>query len=85
MPIWARPPRLNPKEEAWLDVYLDELVAKGIISPIFQGSSHGVILLLLIPGVQSGQPYWVCQNTVLVNKWTAKYQCQLNDMRQYWA
>ena len=43
------------------------------------------MLLLLVPGIQSGQHYHVCQNTILVNKWMAKYQHQLNDTRQYWA
>ena len=37
MPIQAKPPRLRPEEEAWLDVHLDELVAKGIIGPILPG------------------------------------------------
>ena len=37
MPIWAKPPRLHPEEEAWLDVHLDELVAKGVIGLIFPG------------------------------------------------
>ena len=37
MPIWAKPPRLRPEEEAWLDVHLDKLVAKGVTSPILQG------------------------------------------------
>ena len=37
MPIQAKPPHLRPEEEAWLDVHLDELVAKGIIGPIFPG------------------------------------------------
>ena len=32
--IWAKPPYLRPEEEAWLDVHLDELVAKGVIGPI---------------------------------------------------
>ena len=32
--IKARPMRLRPEEEAWLDVHLDELVSKGVISPI---------------------------------------------------
>ena len=41
--------------------------------------------LLLVPGVQSGQPYRVCQNIILVNKQTAKYQYQLNDTRRYRA
>jgi hypothetical protein len=26
--------RLRPTEEAWLDVHLDELLAKGVIGPI---------------------------------------------------
>ena len=34
MPIWAKLPRLSPEEEAWLDVNLEELVAKGVIAPI---------------------------------------------------
>ena len=33
-PIQAKLPRLCPEEEAWLDVYLDKLVVKGVISPI---------------------------------------------------
>ena len=37
VPIWAKPPCLHPEEEAWLDVHLDELVAKGIIGPILPG------------------------------------------------
>ena len=37
VPIWAKPPCLRPEEEAWLDVHLDELVAKGVIGPIFPG------------------------------------------------
>ena len=37
MPIWAKSPHLCPEEEAWLDVHLDELVAKGIIGPILPG------------------------------------------------
>ena len=41
--------------------------------------------LLLVPGIQSRQPYLVCQNIVLVNKQMAEYQYQLNDMRQYQA
>ena len=34
VPIRAKPPRLCPEEEAWLDIHLDKLVAKGVISPI---------------------------------------------------
>ena len=41
--------------------------------------------LLLVPGVQSGQPYRVCQNIIPVNKWTAEYQYQLNNTRRYRA
>ena len=37
MPIWAKPPHLCPEEEAWLDVHLDKLVAKGVIGPILPG------------------------------------------------
>ena len=35
--IRVKPPRLHPEEEAWLDVHLDELVAKGVIGLIFPG------------------------------------------------
>ena len=35
--IQAKLPHLCPKEEAWLDIHLDELVAKGVIGPIFLG------------------------------------------------
>ena len=37
MPIRAKPPHLRPEEEAWLDVHLDKLVAKGVIGPILPG------------------------------------------------
>ena len=37
VPIWAKPPHLCPKKEAWLDVHLDEMVAKGVIGPILLG------------------------------------------------
>ena len=37
VPIWAKPPCLHPEEEAWLDIHLDELVAKGVIGPILPG------------------------------------------------
>ena len=29
--------------------------------------------LLLVLGIQSGQPYQVCQNIIPVNKWMAEY------------
>ena len=37
VPIRAKPPRLRLEEEAWLDVHLDELVAKGVIGSILPG------------------------------------------------
>ena len=37
VPIRAKPPRLCLEEEAWLDVHLDELVAKGVIGLILPG------------------------------------------------
>ena len=86
VPIQEKLLRLHPKEEAWLDVHLDELVAKGVIGPILPGEQKWCItLLLLVPGIQSGQPYWVWQNIVPVNKWMDKYKYELNDMRQFWA
>ena len=61
VPIWAKPLCLHPKEEALLDVHLDKLVAKGVIGPIWPGEqSRCVMPLLLILGIQSRQPYWVC-------------------------
>ena len=50
--IKARPMRLRPEEEAWLDVHLDELVAKGVIGPIQPDEQPRCITpLLLVPGV----------------------------------
>ena len=43
VPIWAKPPRLRPEEEAWLNVHLEKLVAKGVIGPICQGSSRAAL------------------------------------------
>ena len=37
VPIWAKLPRLQPEEEAWLDVHLDKLLVKGIIGLILLG------------------------------------------------
>ena len=37
VPIRAKPPHLRPEEEAWLDVHLDKLVAKGVIGLILPG------------------------------------------------
>lgn len=33
-PITAKPVRMRPQEEAWLDAHLDELVAKGVIGKL---------------------------------------------------
>ena len=37
VPILAKRPHLQPKEEAWLDLHLDMLLAKGVIGPILLG------------------------------------------------
>ena len=37
VPIRVKPPHLHLEEEAWLDVHLDELVAKGMIGLILPG------------------------------------------------
>ena len=37
VPIQKKLPHLRPKEKAWLDVHLDELVAKEVIGPILPG------------------------------------------------
>ena len=85
-PIKAKPMRLRPDEEAWLDTHLDELLAKGVIGPILPHEQPRCVTpLLLVPGQQSGQPYRVCQNIVPVNKRTDEYQYQLNDTRRYRA
>ena len=50
--IKARPMRLRPEEEAWLDVHLDELVSKGVIGPILPDEQPRCVTpLLLVPGV----------------------------------
>ena len=41
------------------------------------------MLLLLVPDIQSGQPYQVCQNIVPITKQIAEYQYQLTDTRWY--
>ena len=52
VPIWAKPPHLHPEEEAWLDVHLDKLVAKGVIGPILPGEQPQCVMpLLLVPGI----------------------------------
>ena len=50
VPIWAKPPRLHPKGEAWMHIHLAELVAKGVISPILPGEQLWCVMsLLLVP------------------------------------
>ena len=52
VPIQVKPPYLHPEQEAWLDVHLDKLVAKGVISPILPGEQpQCVTSLLLVPGM----------------------------------
>ena len=54
-PIRAKPMRLRPEEEAWLDVHLDERLAKGVIGPILPHEQPRCVTpLLLVPGQQSG-------------------------------
>ena len=76
--------RFKPEEEAWLDAHLDELTAKGVITPILPHEDPNCVTpLLLVPGQQSGQAYRVVQNIVPVNKKTAEYQYQMTDTRRY--
>ena len=50
--IRAKPPHLHPEEGAWLNVHLDELVAKGVIGPILpREQPRCVTPPLLVPGV----------------------------------
>ena len=52
--------RFKPEEEAWLDAHLDELTAKGVITPILPHEDPRCVTpLLLVPGQQSGQAYRV--------------------------
>ena len=57
-PISSKPMRFNAREEAWLEGYIKELLAKGVITPIQQHESPGMVTpVLLVPEGQSGQPY----------------------------
>ena len=50
-PVRAKPMRLRPQEEAWLDVHLDELIAKGVIGLILPHEQPRCVTpLLLVPG-----------------------------------
>ena len=52
VPIRAKLPHLHPEEEAWLNVHLNKLVAKGVIGPILPGEQPWCVrLLLLVLGV----------------------------------
>ena len=49
--IQAKPMRFRPEEEAWLDAHLDELTAKGVITPILPHKTPRCVTpLLLVPG-----------------------------------
>ena len=45
VPIQVKLPRLHPEEKAWLDVHLDELVAKGVIGPVLPGEQPRCVTL----------------------------------------
>ena len=48
----VKPPHLRLEEEAWLNIHLDELVAKGVISPIFPGEQPQCVTpLILVLGI----------------------------------
>jgi hypothetical protein len=49
-PITSKPMKLTPKEEEWLNGYLDELLAKNVITPVLP-SEHPefVTPVLLVP------------------------------------
>ena len=50
-PIQAKPMHFRPEEEAWLDAHLDELTAKGVITPILPHETPRCVTpLLLVPG-----------------------------------
>ena len=50
-PIRSKPIWLRPEEEAWLDSHLDELLTKGVITPILPHEQPRCVTpLLLVPG-----------------------------------
>ena len=54
-PISSKPMKLSPKEEEWLDGYIDELLKKDVITPIKpQETPEFVTPVLLVPEGQSG-------------------------------
>lgn len=49
-PIHSKPMRMTPREEAWLDTYLDELLAKEVITPILPTEQPQLVTpVLLVP------------------------------------
>ncbi len=66
--------KLNPAEETWLDGYLDELLAKNVITPVLATEDPEFVTpVLLVPEGQSGQPFRMVQNIIPVNKRTDEY------------
>lgn len=54
-PITCKPMKLNPSEEAWLEAYLEEQIAKGVIAPILPHENPPLVTqVLLVPQAQSG-------------------------------
>lgn len=82
LPIRAQAMRLQPEQEEWLNEYLDDLVAKGVIAPVEADEQPQFVTpLLLVPNAQSGQPYRVCHNIIPVNKRTPELHHVLHDTR----
>jgi hypothetical protein len=49
-PISSKPMRLSPKEEAWLEGYIQELLVKGVITPIKPHENPSMVTpVLLVP------------------------------------
>ena len=49
-PISSKPMKFNSTEEAWLDQYLDELLAKGVITPLGHDEQPDFVTpVLLVP------------------------------------
>ncbi len=49
-PIASKPMKFGPEEEAWLDGYIDELLAKGVITPILPHENPEFVTpVLLVP------------------------------------
>ncbi len=54
-PIASKAMKFGPEEEAWLDGYIDELLAKGVITPILPHENPEFVTpVLLVPEGQSG-------------------------------